>query len=799
MNTIGRTLLLLAVSSSASFVLMSTQGAPTASANVNQSLLSAKPAAKVPVLAANSVGDPKWGGQIGDVSWNLTNGVLTISGGTINSRPGPYPWDEENVTKIDITGPLVLRNDAPKRFFLGLQNVQSIEGLSNLDISDATNVSEMFGGRTNIQNIDWSQMKTGNLTTTQSMFYDSGFTHLDLSGMDTHNVTNMSQMFNGAKASEINLGNIDTTNVQDMSSMFANDKALTQIDLGDIDTKNVTDMSAMFAEDSGLTSLDFSNDPNFNTSNVESMNSMFSRDRELTSLNVSTFKTEKVLDMGYMFDENMALPSLKLQNWDTKSVTSMESMFVSDRALTSLDLSSFNTSNVENMDHMFFDDSGLSFLDISNFNTSKVTNMSNMFFNDYGLPILNVSSFDTSNVTNVDNMFFGDTKLTSLNLSGFDLSKAIAMNNMLGALQSLQRITLGQNTFLFLSTRGSTSAALETPAGGDEWQAVASGTIANPAGTKFTPDALMALYTPGQTRPVKETYVVPGQTDKSAFNLASATIPVGGTFDPAKVFVSATTPEGTPVTNWNDAISAGLTVTGAVFNTNNPGQYKVTFKFTGSDKTGTVIVTVGNNGGGGSVTPPAPNPSPTPPPAPNPVPAPTPQPTPPINPETPTIPENVAKKKHAVYALKAIYLYKNPTFKKSQRVAAYPKQKRINRPMFVIIGYGSSNNGTLRYKVQDINHNRKSAGKVGFITANWKFVRDAYYHSVPKNKTITVISKNGVNAYKNRNLTAKVKSYKKGTRLTVKKIVTHNLTTRYLLINGTYVTANKKLVIQGKY
>ncbi|MBZ3777309.1 BspA family leucine-rich repeat surface protein [Lentilactobacillus otakiensis] len=799
MNKVGRTLLLLAASAGASFVLIGTQVSTTASANIGQSLLTTKSVAKVPALRASSVGDPKWSGQIDDVSWNITDGVLTISGGTINSRPGPYPWDSENVTKIDITGPLVLRNDAPEDFFFGLQNVQSIEGLSNLDLSDATSVKEMFGGRTNIQNIDWSQLKTGNLTTTEHMFYDSGFTHLDLSGMDTHSVTDMSQMFSSSEASEIDLGNIDTSNVRDMSGMFSSDRALTKVDLGNIDTKNVTDMSLMFSQDSALTNLDFSKYPNFVTSNVHDMNGMFVEDRRLTSLNVSTFETGSVLDMSYMFAGDMALTSLNLQNWDTKNVTSMQAMFVRDPTLTSLDLSNFNTSNVEDMNRMFSENPGLTFLDISHFNTSKVTNMHDMFSLDQNLPSLNVSSFDTSNVTDVGEMFLGDVKLTSLDLSSFDLSKVNVMTGMLSFTHSLQRLTLGENTFLTTRLSGApVTASLGVPAGGDQWQAVASGTIANPAGAKFTPDALMALYTPDQTRPAKETYVVPGQTDKSAFTLVTTTIPVGGTFDPAKVFVSATTPEGTPVTNWNDAIGAGLTVTGADFDTNNPGQYKVTFKFAGSDKIGTVIVTVGNGGGGGgSVTPPAPNPTPTP--TPNPVPTPTPQPTPPINPETPTIPGNVAKKKHAVYALKAIYLYKNPTFKKGQRMTAYPKQKRINRPMFVVIGYGRSSNGTLRYKVRDVNHNRKSAGKVGFITANWKFVRGAYYQSVPKNKTITVISKKGVKAYKHQNLTGRLKFYKKGTRLTVKKIVTHNLTTRYLLSNGTYVTANKKLVIQGKY
>lgn len=119
--------------------------------------------------------------------------------------------------------------------------------------------------------------------------------------------------------------------------------------------------------------------------------------------------------------------------------------------------------------------------------------------------------------------------------------------------------------------------------------------------------------------------------------------------------------------------------------------------------------------------------------------------------------------------------------------------------MFVVTDYARSKGGALRYKVRDVNHGSKTAGKVGYITANRKFVVPVYYKSVPKNKKITVISKRGVHAYRNANLTKYVKHYKKGVRLTVKKIVKHNLTTRYQLTNGNYVTANKKLVIQGNY
>lgn len=96
-----------------------------------------------------------------------------------------------------------------------------------------------------------------------------------------------------------------------------------------------------------------------------------------------------------------------------------------------------------------------------------------------------------------------------------------------------------------------------------------------------------------------------------------------------------------------------------------------------------------------------------------------------------------------------------------------------------------------------MNHHSKTAGMTGYITANWKYVRPVYYHSL--HQTITVINPNGVNEYQNKNLTGKVKNFKQGTQLKVKGFVTHNLTTRYQLTNGNYVTANRKLVIVGKW
>ncbi|MGF2385589.1 DUF5776 domain-containing protein [Lentilactobacillus otakiensis] len=192
-----------------------------------------------------------------------------------------------------------------------------------------------------------------------------------------------------------------------------------------------------------------------------------------------------------------------------------------------------------------------------------------------------------------------------------------------------------------------------------------------------------------------------------------------------------------------------------------------------------------------------------------PSPAPSPAPQPNNNSWNPTTPKpadgktglpNYAEVKgDAVYAVKPIYMYSSPNFDKNDRIAKYPKRTRTNRPMFVVTGYAKSNSGALRYEVRDVNKQSKYYGKTGYITANKRYVLNVYYQTIPKNRKITVIAKKGVNAYRTASLTGKATHYKKGTRLHVKKLVKHNLTTRYQLTNGHYVTGNKQFVIQGNY
>lgn len=156
----------------------------------------------------------------------------------------------------------------------------------------------------------------------------------------------------------------------------------------------------------------------------------------------------------------------------------------------------------------------------------------------------------------------------------------------------------------------------------------------------------------------------------------------------------------------------------------------------------------------------------------------------------------IAAKGSVVYAIKPIYLYQRPNFTTKDRQARYAKQPRINRPMFVVTGYAKSNGGHLRYLVKDVNHHSKTAGKTGYITANSKYTVPVYYQA--KHAKITVINPQGISAYRKVSLSGKATHYRQGTVLKVVGLKHYHLTTRFKLSNGSYVTANRKLVKSGK-
>ncbi|MCV3739970.1 BspA family leucine-rich repeat surface protein [Lentilactobacillus hilgardii] len=534
--------------------------------------------------------------------------------------------------------------------------------------------------------------------------------------------------------------------------------------------------------------------------------------------------TTGVTNMSMMFREGNA-KTIDVSKFDMANVTDISGMFGNSPNLTELDVSRFNTVKATNMSQMFMGCPKLRVLDVSNFNTAQVTDMSNMFLGCLTVEKLDVTNWDTAKVTDMSEMFGNCLELRQLNFSNWD-TRAVKYASYFfsGAPNNLWCISLGKNVtpLVFGQLQNARYHEKGTPipdstpiryANGSGWRAVQSngipslGTPNNPQGNIFSFDDFIKnpLYgtdngpetyvwqqesTPITKQNVTIEYLdantgksIPGVKAKVSTDYSGKPYDVTGA--DSRPDISGYTWDGKTPTNAKGVYGDKDIVVQYVYNKNSTPSTPGTPTNPGNNNSQTVTSSTGSSSSSASSSSDSSQSTPT---------------TPNTAPKPSTlVGPNIAVKGEAVYATKKIGLYKNVNFKKSQRIAWYTKQKRINRPMFVVTGYKRTSNGTLRYKVRDVNHDRKTDGKTGYITASRKYVVPVYYASVPKSKKITVIVKKGINTYKSASLTGKVKHYKKGTRLTVKKLVKHNLTTRYQLSNGNYATANKKLIIAGNY
>ena len=440
-------------------------------------------------ISTKTIKTGKWGNA--DVSYDSDTNVLTVSGSQDKKNPtivsnaglvagflgqdGPDP-ECTHVKKVNFDGYFKVVGEV-KSVFIRLRGLTDIEGLQNVDTSEATTMFAWFSKCNSLK-------------------------HVDLSHFDTSKVTNMSYMFEGCfNLQELDLSKFNTSQVTDMSYMFAGCESLKELDLRNFITVQVTDMSFMFAECKGLEKL---NVTSFNTSNVKNMKYMFNYCASLPTIDVHNFNTSNVTNMAAMFSMyyshvsitgqhsgwDSKLTFLDLSSFDTSNVTNMGGMFFKCTKLKELNVSSFDTSQVTTMNSMFQACNKLTSLDLSNFNTAKVTDMYGMFRDTNSLISLNVSSFDTKNVTNMGEMFYlyADPKvdgkypqlsnLRTLDISKFEISDNTYCGNMLKGQAGLLVLKLGDHVKNFsqmgLNTPGiwlnvGPRKDIQHPEGKDQW------------------------------------------------------------------------------------------------------------------------------------------------------------------------------------------------------------------------------------------------------------------------------------------------------------------------------------------
>ncbi|HJG00943.1 MAG TPA: BspA family leucine-rich repeat surface protein, partial [Enterococcus hirae] len=444
-------------------------------------------------VAATSEITGTWGTS--PYTFDENTGVLTIGAGELSGYK-ESPWnskkvDAKSIKKIVLSGKVVAPEDSRRLFsYSYLANVTEIEGLSQLDTSNVTNMEYMFHGMRSVTSLDVSGFDTSNVTNMDAMFYSmSNVTSLDVSGFDTSKVTEMAFMFDSmSRLTSLDLNSFDTSKVTVMDSMFFGMQSLTSLDISGFDTSNVAYMGDMFRRMSSLTSLDLSN---FDTSKVTDMGAMFadtplkklilgdtfkfvesgSENAKLTSAWKRADGKGKVytaadfmknygtgdLTAGtyvsatgwwgtspYNFDENTGtltieageLSGYEKSPWNSGTVDyeAIKKIVLSGKVVAPkysgyLFSSTYTGKQLKNVTEI----EGLSQLD-----TSNVTDMRCMFSDMRSVINLDVSGFDTSNVTSMNYMFKNMSSITSLDVSGFDTSNVTGMYTMF---QGLSRVT----------------------------------------------------------------------------------------------------------------------------------------------------------------------------------------------------------------------------------------------------------------------------------------------------------------------------------------------------------------------
>ena len=274
----------------------------------------------------------------------------------------------------------VTRPTSCYKWFYGLNRLDNIEGIENLNTSEVTNMSGMFG-------------------------LCESLTSLELAHFDTQKVADMSYMFSGDEK-------LQTIYVSDQFvlqngikslQMFYGCKSLK----GDI-AYDANYVDKTYAKSIGGYFIDRLNVPrpwvkyaNGTLTFQYGVHKVLEKEEYLLNEERDFPEWCPEYDENYsitkvVFDKSFAqvrpttcfgwfanLVKLKtiegFENLNTSKVTSMLSMFFNCQALTSLDLSHFDTKNVEDMRQLFYKCSSLKSLDLSNFDTSKAEKMEALF------------------------------------------------------------------------------------------------------------------------------------------------------------------------------------------------------------------------------------------------------------------------------------------------------------------------------------------------------------------------------------------------------------------------------------
>ena len=262
---------------------------------------------------------------------------------------------------------------------------------TNLDVSNVTDMRDMFYGN-NISDLSpLANWKVDNVTDMRDMFYGNNISDLSpLSKWNVDNVTDMSSMFSFNNISDLSpLSKWHVDNVANMRYMFYNNKISDLSPLADWNVVKVTDMNDMFSFNN---ISDLSRLSNWKVDNVTNMCWMFYGNNISDLSPLANWNVAKVTNMLYMFGGNNISDLKPLTNWNVSEVTNMHSMFERNNISDLSPLANWNVAKVTDMSSMFLLNNISDLSPLANWKVDNVTNMRSMFDNNSSTQTENVQA-----------------------------------------------------------------------------------------------------------------------------------------------------------------------------------------------------------------------------------------------------------------------------------------------------------------------------------------------------------------------------------------------------------------------
>ncbi|MFS1146545.1 BspA family leucine-rich repeat surface protein, partial [Enterococcus hirae] len=293
-------------------------------------------------------------------NFDKNTGTLTIEAGELSGYE-ESPWnsgtvDLEAIKKIVLSGKVVAPENSNYLFSTStggkdLTNVTEIEGLSQLDTSNVTDMNYMFYGMSSVTSLDLSNFDTSEVITMNYMFYNTPLKKLTLG--DTFKFVNGQGGLTSAWKREDGKGTFYSA--KDFMKNYGTGD-LTAGTYVSVKTDTWGTSLYMFDEDTGTLTIGAGE-------LSSSAESPWNRDK----VDVKAIK-KIVLAGKVVAPENASLLFTGTSNkGDLTNVTEIEG------------LSQLDTSNVTDMRSMFYGMSSVTSLDVSGFDTGNVTDMKSMF------------------------------------------------------------------------------------------------------------------------------------------------------------------------------------------------------------------------------------------------------------------------------------------------------------------------------------------------------------------------------------------------------------------------------------